>query len=126
MNIFNQNEKFEKGLKGGDASFFSKEYTTTQDIAVGELAQERFIAEGEEYANGPFDTMLITNLGTAVLGIRLDHNPKNRIPVGAGNTYVLEKMNYRNFTIENMDASNVHTAGTIKILVGNSKTSRRI
>lgn len=97
--------------------YFSRTYTTTANIAASGVSNERFISEDHEYQFAPFDTILIANLDAVDLGIRLDGNPDNVIPVTKGQTVGGSDQEFKNFTIENLDAVTAHTAGKVKILV---------
>jgi hypothetical protein len=108
-----------------DDGKFSKNFTTSADIAASGVSTERFISEDDEWSSAPFDTMLISNSDVVDLGIRLDWNPDNVIPVPAASTIGVTKAKFRNFSIENQDAATAHTAGKVKILVQNTKFRRR-
>jgi hypothetical protein len=106
-------------------SFFSRTITTSANIAAGGVSIERFISEDDEWAHAPFDAMLISNSDTVDLGIRLDQNPDNVVPVPASSIIAVTKAMFRNFSIENQNAAAAHTAGKIRILVMNTERPRR-
>jgi hypothetical protein len=101
---------------------FSRTYSTGSNIAASGVSAEIFISEEHEWQHKNFDTLLIHNDDSVALGIRLDGNPDNLIPVGAGQTIGATGQNFRNFTIENLDSTNTHTAGKVRVLV--QKTER--
>lgn len=107
-------------------TYFSKEYTTTANIAAGAIAAEVFIADDDMYGNGPFDSMFISNRDDIDLAVRLDLAPANRIIVPSGNTIFVKGLAFRNFTIENLDGTTAHTAGSVSVLVVNTNTPRRV
>ncbi len=111
----------QEAKEGGRKPFFSKTFKTTAGIAAGKVSNERFIAEEDEWRHAPFDTIVITNLDVMALGIRLDSNPDNLIPVNQGQTIAGDNQNFRNFQVENLDSAVAHTAGKIRVLVQSTK-----
>jgi hypothetical protein len=113
-------------IYGQGQTYFSKDYTTSANINASSIAAERFINEEDEYGNGPFDAIMITNRDSVDLAVRLDYAPGNKIVVPSGFTIFKDGLAFRNFTIENLDASTAHTAGTVRVNVMNSKTPRKV
>lgn len=105
--------------------FFSKTYTTTANIAAASIATERFINEEDELGNSPFDVIVIDNIDTVDLAVRLDYSPTNRIIVPNTSSKAIKGLSFKNYTIENLDAANVHTAGKIFVQVLNTKDPRK-
>jgi len=113
---FNVGEE-ELGKQQTRRPYFSKTYITSANIAAGANSTERFISEEEEWQFAPFDTILIVNADSVDLAINMDGNPDNYIPVRAGVTLAATEQNFRNFTIKNLDGSDAHTAGKVRIVV---------
>lgn len=95
---------------------FSKSYTTTANIAASAKAAERFISQEDIDQFAPFDTIIGLNQGTTSIGIHLDRNDQNVIPVSASGSVGAEDQRFSDFTIENTGVA-ILTAGQIRILV---------
>lgn len=104
--------------------FFSKNYTTTENIATGATSKEQIISEADQWASGPFDQITINNKDSQDVQILLDGNPDNAITVFAYSRESSRELKFLNVKIKNIDTG-THTAGTIQILVENTKFPRR-
>jgi|GEM_PF-5219463 len=106
-------------------SHFSKTYRTTADINAGLVSQERFISEGDEWANGPFDFVSVDSSDSVELEIQLDYSPDNILVIPAQSSKIFKGLKFRNFSIKNKDAAAAHTAGKVAVQVMNTKQQRR-
>jgi hypothetical protein len=112
-------------IVGSGRAYFSREYTTGANIAATASSAENYISEADEYANGPFDVVLISNRDSVDMALNLDRYTGNRIIIPAGMTIGAKGLQFRNFSLTNLDPANAHTAGKITILVQNTRTPRR-
>jgi hypothetical protein len=105
-------------------TYFSKRYTTTANIAAGGTSTEEFINEDDQEGNAPFDSITIVNDDSVALRVNLNKNTDNGITVLANSRESGRDLNFKNFSITNPSGS-AHTAGTIHILIENTKFPRR-
>lgn len=108
-------------------TYFSKEYTTANNINAGEESAETFISEDDVYASGPFDQITVTNSDSVTLRINLDKSARTlTVPPGYFHFNLLK---FKTFSITNMGVggggTGTHTAGKIKFLVENTQFPRR-
>lgn len=105
--------------------YFSKTYTTSGGIAAGADSAENFISEADQYGNGPFDQITVINSDVVPLRINIDGNTANGLKLLPNSLMSGRDLRFNSFTITNLDGSTAHTAGTVYILIENTRFPRR-
>lgn len=103
--------------------YFSKKYTSANNIADGATSNENFVSSDEQDANGPFDEITIVNDDAVALFLNLDGNTANRITILPNSREAGHGLNFRTFSLT--ANGGIHTAGKVHILVENTKFARR-